>query len=332
MAESGHGLRRPDRRALPPGRHHRAGRGWACVPGAGERRGRHRQDDAGRGGGRAQPLAAGLGDLRRGGERAGVLAVDDGAAGPHRRRRAGARRAAHRAPASTRSPGCCPSAASAGRETAGLADDTEAARLRLFDAVARWLEDAARQAPALVVLDDLQWADPSTLELLQFVARPYRPVPLVVVGAYRHDELGGAAARHLAELGTLGESIRLHGLSQEDVVDLVTDAAGPAVADRWATEVLPADRRPPVPRPPAQPAARRARPRIRGRPRSHRRAGGTQGAAAVTGRQGVRRGGRGRRQRAGPRRPGIGLRHRCGGCRGSSPRRASRPGCWSTVP
>ena len=130
-----------------------------------------------------------------------------------------------------------PERGSAGRETTGLADDTEAARLRLFDAAGRWLEEAARQAPTLVVLDDLQWADPSTLELLQFVARPYRPVPLVLVGAYRHDELGPAAARHLAELGTLGDSIRLQGLSQEDVVDLVTDAAGPAVADRWATEV-----------------------------------------------------------------------------------------------
>ena len=54
--------------------------------------------------------------------------------------------------------------------------DTEAARLRLFDAVARFLERLACRAPAFVVLDDLQWADASTLDLLRFVARPYRPV------------------------------------------------------------------------------------------------------------------------------------------------------------
>ena len=53
--------------------------------------------------------------------------------------------------------------------------DTEAARLRLFDAVARFLERLAGHTPALVVLDDLQWADASTLALLRFVARPYRP-------------------------------------------------------------------------------------------------------------------------------------------------------------
>ena len=45
--------------------------------------------------------------------------------------------------------------------------DTEAARLRLFDAVARFLERLACRAPAFVVLDDLQWADASTLDLLR---------------------------------------------------------------------------------------------------------------------------------------------------------------------
>src|SRR5919107_4490226 len=71
--------------------------------------------------------------------------------------------------------------------------DTDAARLQLFDAVARFLERLARLRPAFVVLDDLQWADESSLQLLEFVTRPLRPVPLVIVGAYRHDELAGGA-------------------------------------------------------------------------------------------------------------------------------------------
>jgi tetratricopeptide (TPR) repeat protein len=117
------------------------------------------------------------------------------------------------------------------------AADVEAARLRLFDAVARFLERLARHAPALVVLDDLQWADESTLALLRFVARSYRPVPLVVVGAYRHDELGPAAARTLAELAAHGEPVQLHGLSRDEVFDLVADAVGRSGAERWADEV-----------------------------------------------------------------------------------------------
>lgn len=115
--------------------------------------------------------------------------------------------------------------------------DADAARLRLFDAVARLLERLARHAPTLVVLDDLQWADESTLALLRFVARAYRPVPLVIVGVYRHDELGTGAARTLADVAAQGDPIRLQGLSPDEVFELVLDAVGRTGAERWAGEV-----------------------------------------------------------------------------------------------
>ena len=113
--------------------------------------------------------------------------------------------------------------------------DTEAARLRLFDAVARFLERLACRAPAFVVLDDLQWADASTLDLLRFVARPYRPVPLVIVGAYRPDEL--AEPEEFVELAARADTVRLSGLTADEVTALVTDVAGDAAADTWAAEV-----------------------------------------------------------------------------------------------
>jgi hypothetical protein len=137
-----------------------------------------------------------------------------------------------------------PELAGTGAEAVGSLDaqsdintDTDAARLRLFDAVARFLERLARHTPAVVVLDDLQWADESTLALLRFVALPYRPVPLVIIGAYRHDELGVDAASVLGGLAGRGEPVHLHGLSREEVVELITDTAGGAAADRWAAEV-----------------------------------------------------------------------------------------------
>jgi hypothetical protein len=88
-----------------------------------------------------------------------------------------------------------------------------------------------------VVLDNLQWADESTLALLRFVARPYRSVPLVVACAYRDDELGPEVDRALAELAGHGEPVQLHGLSQEEVFELVADAVGGVGTDRWAAEV-----------------------------------------------------------------------------------------------
>jgi hypothetical protein len=115
--------------------------------------------------------------------------------------------------------------------------DAATARLRLFDAVARFLERLARRRPALVVLDDLQWADESSLQLLEFVSQPVRPVPLMIVGAYRHDELDADAARVLARVAARGDSLPLHGLSSGEVFELVATLVGNDAARRWAGEV-----------------------------------------------------------------------------------------------
>lgn len=115
--------------------------------------------------------------------------------------------------------------------------DPEAARLRLFEAVGGLLERLARARPTVVVLDDLQWADESSLQLLEFVTQVPRPVPLVVVGAYRHEETGAPAARRLATIGVRGEVVALRGLSAPEVFDLVAEAVDADAARRWAGEV-----------------------------------------------------------------------------------------------
>ena len=46
-------------------------------------------------------------------------------------------------------------------------------RQATFDAILSWLEDVAAHGPALLVIEDLHWADPSTMELLSLlVQRP----------------------------------------------------------------------------------------------------------------------------------------------------------------
>ena len=60
-------------------------------------------------------------------------------------------------------------------------------RATLFEAVRTGLE---LLAPAVVLLDDLQWSDEATLELLAALAAPLRELPMLVVGAYRSDEVG----------------------------------------------------------------------------------------------------------------------------------------------
>jgi DNA-binding SARP family transcriptional activator len=68
--------------------------------------------------------------------------------------------------------------------------DPEGDRFGLFDSVVAVLRALSAVAPVLVVLDDLHWADPDSLALLQFVANePHSGFPLAIVVTYRDSEL-----------------------------------------------------------------------------------------------------------------------------------------------
>ena len=65
----------------------------------------------------------------------------------------------------------------------------ESDRATLFEAL-RWaFATIARRAPTAVFLDDLHWADNATLELLPALAGALEREPLLVIGAYRSDEI-----------------------------------------------------------------------------------------------------------------------------------------------
>src|SRR4051794_34277685 len=59
--------------------------------------------------------------------------------------------------------------------------------------VARWVRDRlARSGPWVVVLEDIQWADEATLELLLFLARRLEGTTVLVVATWRDDEAAPA--------------------------------------------------------------------------------------------------------------------------------------------
>jgi DNA-binding NarL/FixJ family response regulator len=62
-------------------------------------------------------------------------------------------------------------------------------RATVHEAVRCALVTAARDRGALLLLDDLQWSDAATLELLSDLAASLSDAPLLIVGAYRSDEL-----------------------------------------------------------------------------------------------------------------------------------------------
>jgi len=65
--------------------------------------------------------------------------------------------------------------------------DIQAAQLA--ELVLGLLGRLAAVAPVMFVVEDLHWADQSTLELLAFLARSLRGARVLLVGTYRSDEL-----------------------------------------------------------------------------------------------------------------------------------------------
>jgi predicted ATPase len=106
----------------------------------------------------------------------------------------------------------------------------EEGRFRALDAVARLVLDVAASEPLLVVLDDLQWADAASLEVLAYLARFLPGAPLLVLGTYRTGDVGleHPLARSLGELDRHGVSVRvpLGPLSDGDALELVECLGG----------------------------------------------------------------------------------------------------------
>jgi hypothetical protein len=97
-------------------------------------------------------------------------------------------------------------------------------RRRLFDAVATLLTRAAEPAGLVVVLDDIQWADRSSLELLRHTARAAATARMLLVVSHREGE-GAEVLEDLARARSF-ERIQLRGLGLDDVRRFVPEEVG----------------------------------------------------------------------------------------------------------
>lgn len=118
--------------------------------------------------------------------------------------------------------------------------DAEQARLRLFDAVVAVLRCAGQQQPLLLVLDDVHWADPASIALLQMIA--YEPaLPLLGLVTSRPDDPDAAAwvRRTLDRLRRDGLCERrvLPGLDIEEAAALLATRSGAAVDPEFARDL-----------------------------------------------------------------------------------------------
>ena len=108
--------------------------------------------------------------------------------------------------------------------------DDQTLRYRLFEAVAALVDRAGRRWPLLLILDDLHWADKPTLLLLRHLLRHPQLANLLVVGTFRHVEVGPdhPLVDLLSDLRRERryDRVTLGGLDERDTQVLVADRLG----------------------------------------------------------------------------------------------------------
>ena len=99
----------------------------------------------------------------------------------------------------------------------------------LFEAFLALLE-RLDDGPVVLVIEDLHWADRSTLDLVSYLARNLRETRVLLVATYRTDEMRRSHSLRpvLAELGRLAnfERLDLAPLAEPEVVELLTAIRG----------------------------------------------------------------------------------------------------------
>ncbi|MCE7000207.1 AAA family ATPase [Saccharothrix sp. S26] len=110
----------------------------------------------------------------------------------------------------------------------------------LFDAVTTALVAVSHHRPVVVVLEDLHWADPASLKLVEFAAQHTWFERVLVIGTYRDTEVD-ADGHPLRPLMTplLGRAttVALTGLSPAEVGELMARTAGREPDPELVTEV-----------------------------------------------------------------------------------------------
>lgn len=115
-----------------------------------------------------------------------------------------------------------------------------AARLRFFDLILGVVERAATGTAVVLVIEDVQWADAATRDLLRFLVRGLRRAPVLMLLTLRTDELhqGDDVGPFVGELARLGSAARidLPRFDPREVRALTADITGEppsaAVVDR----------------------------------------------------------------------------------------------------
>lgn len=110
---------------------------------------------------------------------------------------------------------------------ARIEPDNEPARV--FGALTRAFAALAQTRPMLLILEDMHWAERSSIAALEFLARRLALAPILVVATYRDDETGGRHLLRRARIDTttanIARTMLLRPLSLDDVAHVAKEIA-----------------------------------------------------------------------------------------------------------
>lgn len=100
----------------------------------------------------------------------------------------------------------------------------------LMELAAVCFRSLAEDGPVLLLLEDLHWADPASIDLLAYLRRRLRDVPLLMLASFRHTDVDDRhpLATTLADLHRLRlvDELRLRPLADAQAADLVQALLG----------------------------------------------------------------------------------------------------------
>lgn len=94
-----------------------------------------------------------------------------------------------------------------------LVDDPKIKQENVFDNVLLGLRRISIKQPIILFIDDLQWADPTTLNLLHFLSRNTKDNGIMILGSYRPEDIGSEGQTH--PLKTVMHNMNREGLFEE---------------------------------------------------------------------------------------------------------------------
>ncbi len=100
-------------------------------------------------------------------------------------------------------------------------------QFRAVDAFVDLVEELALAGPLLIGLDDLQWADPSSLLTISALGRRLGYLPVALIGCFRPSPRVPQLQRAVESLRAVGaRHLVLHRLTEQAVAELVAEAVG----------------------------------------------------------------------------------------------------------